>query len=149
LETIDLIILAALAGLAALVIWKMRGGEASEHRDRAEGLEREKTELQARHDEAVQLRVQMETRLESAQATIDELKREAQDLQQARNEAVAARHEAERASDVASQQLNDVEKRIADWETARNQSIEAAKAAAMASSRELSAQLMAEHKRES
>jgi len=147
-EIIDIIILAALAGLAALVIWKMRGGEASEHRERAEALEREKTELQVRHDEAVQLRVQMETRLEAAQATIEERIREAASLQRARDEAVAARHEAERASDVASQQLRDVEKRIADWETAKNQSIEAAKAAALASSRELSAQLMAEHKRE-
>ncbi len=149
METIDIIILAALAGLAGLVIWKMRGGEASEHRERAEGLEREKAALQARHDEAVQLRVQVETRLEAAQTTIEERIRETADLRRAGDEAVAARHEAERASDVASQQLRDVEKRITDWETAKIQSIEAAKAAALASSRELSAQLMAEHKRES
>ncbi|MGY8997284.1 MAG: hypothetical protein ACKVH7_12640, partial [Alphaproteobacteria bacterium] len=149
METIDIIILAALAGLAGLVIWKMRGGEASEHRERAEGLEREKAALQARHDEAVQLRVQVETRLEAAQTTIEERIRETADLRRASDEAVAARHEAERASDVASQQLRDVEKRITDWETAKIQSIEAAKAAALASSRELSAQLMAEHKRES
>lgn len=149
METIDIIILAAIAGLAVLVVWKMRGGEASEHRERAERLERDLAERRERLDEAVQARIQVATRLENAEATITALKQETADLRSARDEATAARHAAERAGDIARQSLAEVEKRMADWETAKNQSIEAAKAAALATSRELSAQLMAEHKRES
>ena len=149
LEITEIVMLAAITGLALLVIWKMRGGAAAEHRERAERLEREQDELQKRLDEAVQLRVQVETRLENARSTIEEVKQEGADLRTEREEAIAARHEAEQAGVVAHQQLADIQKRITDWETAKNQSIEAAKAAALTSSRELSEQLMAEHRRES
>ncbi|MBT5433761.1 MAG: DNA recombination protein RmuC [Rhodospirillaceae bacterium] len=145
---ISLATLAVVVGVAAIVLWKLHGAGAGQNNDRVPVLEEELTALRERLDQANQGRVQMETLHEGSLATIKELRTEIGELHQRREEAVTARHRSEQDLAAMRQQLQEIEKRVADWETAKKESIEAAKAAALASSRELSAQLMAEHKRE-
>ena len=60
-----------------------------------------------------------------------------------------ARSEAEKRAALALQRVETMERQMADWEKTKAETIEAAKAAALASTREMSSKLLEDHKRES
>ena len=114
-----------------------------------ERLREELSAAQRERNEAAEARARAETRLEAGERRLAEVTAERDGALALRE---ASRKEAQEAQEQASlmrQRIADMEKRIADWEQAKKESIEAAKAGALASARELSAQLIEGHKRES
>jgi len=134
------LILAAVAIAAAVLVATRRSGRSDD------GALREAERLFA---EAAEARTRAETRLEGAERRRAEMEGEVAEAHRQRAEADARTVAAEREAALRQQELEAMRTRMADWETAKKESIEAAKAAALASTRELSAQLIEGHKRES
>ena len=59
------------------------------------------------------------------------------------------RSESEKQLALANQELDNIKREMSDWEKTKAHTIEAAKAAALASTREMSSKLLEDHKRES
>lgn len=137
------LILAAIAvGAAVLIVLRRRGGADDD------ALRAALNEAERARSEAADARARAETRLEGAERRRDELERELGEARRLREEADRRAIGAEQQAALMRQELEGIQKRITDWETAKKESIEAAKAAALASTRELSAQLIEGHKRE-
>ena len=112
-------------------------------------LREELAAAQRERNEAAEARARAETRLESGEQRLAQVTAERDGALAQREAAQKSANEAREQASLMRQRLEDMEKRIADWEQAKKESIEAAKAGALASARELSAQLIEGHKRES
>lgn len=137
--TLGALILAAVAIAAGVLVATRRGARPDD------AALKESERLRA---EAADARARAETRLETTQQRIAELEREVAEARLRRDEAAEKAREAGERAARMHQELEGMQKRISDWETAKKESIEAAKAAALASTRELSAALIESHKRE-
>ncbi len=112
-------------------------------------LRAELAAAQRERNEAAEARARAETRLEAGEERLSRLGAERDEALAQREAAQKSAAEAREQASLMRQRVEDMEKRIADWEQAKKESIEAAKAGALASARELSAQLIEGHKRES
>jgi DNA recombination protein RmuC len=146
-----------LGGLAAIgitaaifLIWRLneRSRELATIRNELDLAREEHSQTLTTANQWSNLRQAAETRLESAQQTIDELRDALAQANQARDIARERQFEAERQIAVHVERVREADLKLADWEAAKKQTIDVVKAATLATAQELSNKLLADHKRE-
>ena len=134
---------------AACVFLVQRAGRAPQDDGTLARLREELALAQRERGEASEARARAETRMESSEQQLAQAIAERDGALAQREAALARVNESQEQAALMRQRIEDMAKRMADWEQAKKESIEAAKAGALASARELSAQLLEGHKRES
>lgn len=148
-------IVIALCVIGLAVLWTelkslrlQKEHEQSGLRSEVERLRDRETELSDKVNTSIAERASAQARQVELEKIITSITTERDEALASREAALTARHDAETQLAVNAQALGDMEGRLQDWETVKAQGIDAAKAAALTSARELSTQLLADHKRE-
>lgn len=151
-----LAIVAALAAALLMIILAVavtRLRDMERHHARAQNdLEVERANLTEARDISIErLREKTEAETLSSQTEIlaRDLRTEALNARSERDSARNERSDSDKNLALANQELENIKREMSDWEKTKAQTIEAAKAAALASTREMSSKLLEDHKRES
>ena len=141
---------AASAALALYLAARLRAvREALDGQSSALTVEQERVAAAAQEArENLRRMTEAETRLEAANALLDEERRERARLTSAAEVAASAREAAERSAALARQQVEAEHAVRADWEKAKAEFMTVTRAAVMQTASDLSNKLLADHKRE-
>jgi len=138
----------AVVVVAGCVFLVLRANKAPRDDGTLGRLREELAAAQRERGEAAEARARAETRMESSEQRLAQVTAERDGALTQREASQKDANEAREQASLMRQRLEDSDKRMADWEQAKKESIEAAKAGALTSARELSAQLIEGHKRE-